>query len=67
MVRSSQWLMGALIALRDAGLPEWAVTSGAIRNLVWDRLHGYDQLTPVKDVDVAFLDPTTSLVSATKD
>ena len=33
------------------------MTSGVIRNLVWDRLHGYEEPTPVKDVDVAFFDP----------
>ena len=57
MVGSSDWLMEALIALRNTALPEWAVTSGVIRNLVWDRLHGYEESTPVKDVDVAFFDP----------
>ena len=29
---------------------------GVIRNIVWDHLHGYDQPTPLNDVDVAFSD-----------
>jgi uncharacterized protein len=49
--------MTVLRAVRETRLPEWAVTSGVIRNIVWDRLHGYEDRTVVKDVDVAFYDP----------
>ena len=58
LVGASDWLMEALRAVRAAGLPDWVIGSGAIRNLVWDELHGYDEPTPVNDVDVAFFDPT---------
>jgi hypothetical protein len=36
-------------------LPDWFVGAGAIRNTVWDYLHGYTVPTPLADVDVAFL------------
>jgi hypothetical protein len=56
LVRSHDRLTSLLRLLRDVALPEWAVTAGVIRNVVWDSLHGYDESTPVKDVDVAFYD-----------
>ena len=46
-----------LRAARHLDLPDWVVGSGAIRNVVWDYLHGYVAPTPVRDVDVAFFDP----------
>lgn len=58
LVTADERLGAVLAAVRDADLPNWAVTSGVIRNLVWDHLHGYPTPSPVKDVDVAFFDPT---------
>jgi hypothetical protein len=58
MVLTSEWLMDALRAVRTIDLPDWVVGSGAIRNLVWDELHGYTEPTPVNDVDVAYFDPS---------
>jgi hypothetical protein len=57
LVADSDWMMHALRAVRSIDLPDWAIGSGAIRNLVWDDLHGYADPTPVNDVDVAFFDP----------
>lgn len=48
--------MRVLRAVRTLSLPDWAVTAGVIRNIVWDQLHGYEKRTPPKDVDVAFFD-----------
>jgi hypothetical protein len=42
--------------VRRVDPPDWVVGAGVIRNLVWDELHGYDNRTPAKDVDVAFFD-----------
>nr|WP_232442200.1 nucleotidyltransferase family protein [Burkholderia ubonensis] len=40
------------------GLKSWCIGAGAIRNLVWDSLHGY--VTPARpaDVDLAYFDPS---------
>ena len=57
LVSSNEWLMGALRAVRSLDLRDWVIGSGAIRNLVWDELHGHPEPTPVNDVDVAFFDP----------
>ena len=45
-----------LDAVRQQGLPDWAVGAGFIRSAVWDTLHGYDEPTPIADVDVLFFD-----------
>lgn len=57
IVRDTPWLMSALQAVRDVDPPDWLLGAGAVRNAVWDRLHGYTAPTPLSDVDVAFFDP----------
>lgn len=49
--------MDWLRAVREVNPPKWVVGSGAIRNLVWDRLHEYEEPTPLKDIDVCYFDP----------
>src|SRR3954463_2967085 len=48
--------MAALEAARDVEPPDWLIGAGAVRTAVWDRLHGYDEPTPLRDLDVAFYD-----------
>src|SRR5919201_6845633 len=57
ILRSNEWLMSVLHAARAVDLPDWFVGAGAIRNTVWDYLHGYTMPTPLADVDVVFFDP----------
>lgn len=58
LVRSSSWLVGVLAAVRESGLPDAMVGAGVLRDLVWGELHqGFDS-DEVKDVDVAYFDPT---------
>jgi hypothetical protein len=57
--------MSALSAVRDMGLESWCIGAGAIRNLVWDSLHGYEIPTYLTDVDVAYFD--MSDLSSTRD
>ncbi|MEM1046011.1 MAG: nucleotidyltransferase family protein [Pseudomonadota bacterium] len=56
-IRNSPWHMQTLRAVRDVGLPDWAIGAGFVRNAVWDRLHGHATLTPLADVDGLFFDP----------
>lgn len=57
-----QWLqqdnerMTALRTARRLGLNDWCLGAGFVRNLVWDRLHGYASLTPLNDIDVIHFD-----------
>jgi uncharacterized protein len=57
IIRSSSWFMELLLAARDVQPPDWLLGGGALRDLVWDRLHGRAQPTPPRDVDLAFFDP----------
>jgi uncharacterized protein len=57
LVRASEWFMGVLDAVRACGAPDCWVGAGALRDLVWDGLHGGFRSERVKDVDVAFFDP----------
>jgi hypothetical protein len=56
ILRATPWFIDALNAVRECDLPDWAISAGAIRNAVWDHLHGYEKPTPLKDVDVVFFD-----------
>lgn len=56
MVSSADWLMAALEAVQALHLPSWCIGAGAIRNLVWDRLHGYASPTSLSDIDVVYFD-----------
>src|SRR5215831_10303760 len=49
--------MDALCIVRELDLPQWCIGAGAIRNAVWDHLHGYSMPTPTRDVDVAYFNP----------
>jgi hypothetical protein len=48
--------MAALVAAREVDAPEWLIGAGAVRAAVWDRLHGFDDPTPLADLDLAFFD-----------
>ena len=53
----SSWLEEALVAVR-ACEPGAYVGGGVVRTLVWDHLHGYPSPSYLRDVDVAFFDPS---------
>ncbi len=56
IVRSTPSLLRALEAARDVDAPDWLIGAGAVRNAVWDRLHGFTEPTPPGDVDLVFFD-----------
>jgi hypothetical protein len=58
IVRSTGWLMAALIAAREVDAPDWLLGAGAIRTAVWDRLHGFSRRTKLADIDLVFFDPS---------
>ena len=47
-----------LRAVNRLGLPDCWTGAGFVRNLVWDRLHGYAEATPLNDIDVLYFDPS---------
>jgi hypothetical protein len=48
--------MQALYAARRLGLHDWCLGAGFVRNLVWDRRHGFSTSTPLNDIDVIHFD-----------
>ncbi len=58
IARSSPWFASALHAVRELDLASWCIGAGAVRNLVWDFLHGHSTPTHLPDVDVAYFDPS---------
>lgn len=58
VVRRAPVLMEALHAAREIDAPDWLVCAGAIRDVVWDALHGRPLDARPRDVDVGFFDPS---------
>lgn len=54
--READWFMRALRAARALGLSSWCIGAGAVRTLVWDRLHGYPSPSQLTDIDVVYFD-----------
>lgn len=58
LVRATPWFMQALQAVAALQLPQpWCIGAGALRNLVWDALHGHATPSALADVDLAHFDP----------
>lgn len=58
IARESTWFWPALVAARSLNLPSWCIGAGAVRNLVWDSLHGYQTPSDLPDIDVAHFNAT---------
>lgn len=56
IVFAAPWFVDALHAVRSLGVADWCIGAGALRNLVWDHLHGHAEPTPPADIDVATFD-----------
>lgn len=56
MVESSAALMELLDMVRRLELASWCIGAGAVRSLVWDRLHGFAEPSHYDDVDVVYYD-----------
>jgi hypothetical protein len=56
IVQASPWFMTALAAVASLNLTSWCIGAGAVRNLVWDRLHEYEKPSVLSDIDVVYFD-----------
>ncbi|MBI5391510.1 nucleotidyltransferase family protein [Candidatus Woesearchaeota archaeon] len=54
IIASDQWMMDILRTARSLELPDWWIGAGFVRNAVWDFLHGYEERTPLNDIDVIY-------------
>lgn len=57
-LQDTDWLMQALHSARALGLDSWCIGAGAVRNVVWERLHGRRlQAAQLADIDLAHHSP----------
>lgn len=56
MASTSAWLAPALQAARSLDLASWCIGAGAVRNLVWDALHGHSGPSHLADLDFVYFD-----------
>lgn len=56
IVQNDPWMMGTLENARSLQLPDWWVCAGFIRSKIWDVIHGFEERTPLPDVDVIYYD-----------
>lgn len=42
-------------------MPDWCIAAGFVRNLIWDKLHGYENATPLTDIDLIYFDPEANI------
>jgi hypothetical protein len=49
--------MRALRTARLVGAPDWLIAAGAVRDVVWDDLHGRALTAAPRDIDLVFFDP----------
>lgn len=57
IIAADPWAMDILWLARSLSLPDWAIGAGFVRSLVWDRLCGFAQRTPLNDIDIVYFDP----------
>ncbi|WP_047607291.1 nucleotidyltransferase family protein [Rahnella aquatilis] len=53
-LREESLHLQALTQASTQNLNDAWLAAGFVRNLVWDRLHGYTQATPLNDIDVVY-------------
>jgi len=56
VLRRAPVVMEALTAARDVDAPDWLISAGAIRDAVWDDLHGRPFTAVPRDIDLGFFD-----------
>ena len=60
VVRADRELMRVLTSVRDLGLPDWRLFSGAVYQSVWNAVTGRPAGYGVRDYDLGYFDPDTS-------
>ncbi|QGQ99591.1 nucleotidyltransferase family protein [Paenibacillus psychroresistens] len=58
LVRKDSWMMDLLQTAQSLQLPDWWICAGFVRSKLWDVIHGYNERTPLPDIDLIYFDPT---------
>ncbi len=53
-IEQDEMRMLALRTARQLTLNDWCLAAGFVRNLIWDRLHGFSHSSPLNDIDVIY-------------
>ncbi len=59
LIAGSPTVMRVLTTVRELGLPDWRLFSGAIYQTVWNALTDRDADHGIKDYDIGYFDPDT--------
>ena len=59
--------MQALFIARSLGFSDWCLAAGFVRNLAWDKVHGYGHATDLNDIDLIYFDPDHASEEADKE
>jgi hypothetical protein len=57
LVQESDHIMALLKTIQKSDLNDAWISAGTIRNLIWDKLEGKTEPTPMNDIDVIYYDP----------
>ena len=52
--------MQALSIASALGVSDWCLAAGFVRNLVWDKVHGYRCATALNDIDLIYFNPSNT-------
>lgn len=67
LIEQDEWMMGILRTVKELALPDWWICAGFVRSKIWDALHGFNDRTPIPDVDVIYYDTNTLNESVEKE
>ena len=56
-LKRDQFRIDALMVASTLQLNDWCLAAGFVRNLVWDKRHGFDVVNPLNDLDLIYFDP----------
>ncbi|MBS4189689.1 nucleotidyltransferase family protein [Bacillus sp. FJAT-49705] len=56
LIEKDQWMIEILQAVKSLELSDNWVCAGFVRSKVWDTLHGFEERTPIPDIDVIYFD-----------
>ena len=54
--QEDEWMMDLLNCAKSLNLPDWWICAGFVRSKIWDVQHGFDERTPIPDIDVIYYD-----------
>lgn len=56
LIYEDEWMMEILRSAQSLELPDWWVCAGFVRSKIWDMLHGFNERTPLPDIDIIYFD-----------